>query len=138
MKDAVEFASQILERNASDPHALQTVTLTDSDSGEISRIVYSASNNENACEAEELKKWIVYLLSRQLEDLPNDPLDGMVALAEFWNAFNFPKDSPYESPKNATVVSEYYSKRNYLRLVQKHRSWAEQQILRLRQAHACE
>lgn len=75
--------------------------------------------------APELRKWRLVLLKHRLEDLPKDPVDGPVALSEFWNDFRFPPDSPHEAQGagNSLSPSEFYTQENLDRLLIRHKAW---------------
>ena len=77
----------------------------------------------------ELKKWRVALLEQVLENLPEEPLYGLMAFTEFWQDFGYPPDSPHEVQGRGNTISpaDYYQQENLNRLVVRHRAWIENQ-----------
>jgi hypothetical protein len=77
----------------------------------------------------EVRKWRLVLLEDLLEQLPSDPLYGLIALTEFWQSFGFPPDSPHEVQGREGTLSpaDYYSEENYRRLFFRHRAWIEEE-----------
>jgi uncharacterized protein DUF2247 len=81
----------------------------------------------------EVHKWVICLLEKQLLELPNDPIYGLLELTEFWAALDFPDYSPHQVQGKGNTVNpgEYYSQENYARAVEQHRNWIEQESLKL-------
>ena len=57
-------------------------------------------------------------LERQFADLPDDPVDGQIALTEFWAGYDYPADSPHlvqglgtQSPPATTRRGKHSSRR---------------------------
>lgn len=77
----------------------------------------------------ELRKWQVVLLEELLEQLPTDPVYGLITLTEFWQNFGFPPDSPHEiqGERSALGAQEYYEEDNYRRLIARHKAWINDQ-----------
>ncbi|MFP4052995.1 MAG: DUF2247 family protein [Phycisphaerae bacterium] len=75
----------------------------------------------------ELRKWRLALLEQLLERVPQDPLQGLMALTEFWQQWGFPPDSPHEvqGRDNDIPTSEYYQEATLNRILARHRAWAE-------------
>ena len=74
------------------------------------------------------------LLEEVLENLPPDPLHGLMALSEFWQTFGFPADGPHEvqGRENAVTPTEYYQQENLTRLLARHYAWIKEERARLR------
>jgi hypothetical protein len=84
------------------------------------------SGCDSSCE---VRKWRVILLEDLLENIPSDPLHGLIALTEFWQNFGFPPDSPHEVQGKGNTVNpaDYYQESNYQRAVSRHKAWIEQE-----------
>ena len=82
----------------------------------------------------EIRKWRVVLLEELLDNIPSDPLYGLMALTEFWQKFGFPPDSPHEVQGKGNTVSpaDYYQENNYQQSVSRHKAWIEQEKAGLR------
>jgi len=82
----------------------------------------------------EIRKWRLVLLEQVLENMPHDPLYGLMALTEFWQSFGFPSDGPHEvqGKGNTLTPSEYYKQENVHRLVARHYEWVEGEKAALR------
>lgn len=77
----------------------------------------------------ELRKWRLVLLEDLLENIPSDALNGLIALTEFWQSVGFPMESPHEVQGRGNEVTpyEYYQDRNLKRLLDRHRSWVQEE-----------
>ena len=77
----------------------------------------------------ELRKWRLILLEELLDHLPEDSTYALLALTEFWQNFGFPTDSPHEvqGRDNSISPSEYYQKENLQRLLNRHRTWIQEE-----------
>jgi hypothetical protein len=86
----------------------------------------------------ELRKWRLLLLEILLQDIPQDAVDGLIALTEFWANFGFPSGSPHEvqGRENSISPSEYYQPENLVRLLRRHREWIEGERQRLKKSDA--
>ncbi|MCG3129214.1 MAG: hypothetical protein CHACPFDD_04132 [Phycisphaerae bacterium] len=75
----------------------------------------------------ELRKWRVILLEGVLESLPQDPVDGLIELTEFWQGFGFPADSPHVVQRrgNAIDARDHYQQDNFVGLLARHYAWLE-------------
>ena len=82
----------------------------------------------------EARKWQLVLLKEILDELPHDPLYGLLELTDFWSQFDFPSDSPHEvqGRGNHMQPQEYYTRKNFERLVKKHKDWLNTEVVRLR------
>ena len=69
-------------------------------------------------------------MEQLLEDIPTEPLYGLIAFTDFWNDFGFPSDSPHEVQGrwNSLGPQEYYTQENLERTIQRHQKWVENEI----------
>lgn len=81
------------------------------------------------------RKWRACRLSCLLEELGADPLQGLLALMEFWLPardtdcpLTFPRKDGSPSPE------EYFTSSNYDAMVQRNRAWLSEEIAEIRQA----
>ncbi len=100
----------------------------------VTGILVSMSHLDGGNPAFELRKWRLVLLEDLLESLPDDALNGLVALSEFWQSFGFPSDSPHvvQGRGNNLTPFEYYQDENLLQLVASHRMWMQEEKDRLK------
>lgn len=86
----------------------------------------------------ELRKWRLILLEDVLVNMPKDAVYGLLSLTEFWQNFGFPSNSPHDvqGRGNTITPSEYYQDENLHRLVDRHRTWLEDEkaVLKKQQA----
>jgi hypothetical protein len=82
----------------------------------------------------EIRKWRQALLEELLDDISQDPFDGLMSLGEFWQSFNFPPDSPHEFQDNGNQDThlKYYGESNFQRLLRKHRTWLQKEKVQLK------
>ncbi len=80
----------------------------------------------------ELKKWQLYLLKKTIASLPEDPIHGLIMLTDFWEKFDYPENSPHkvQGKDVSTHPNDYYTKDNYIRIVQQHENWLKNEIVK--------
>jgi hypothetical protein len=75
------------------------------------------------------QKWQLYLLQEILGDLDPDPVYGMIALSEFWSAWDWPRDMPRSMhPDTAVSADEYHSDGYYARVQEEHARWLQDKL----------
>lgn len=127
-----EYAARLLECEPSDPWALQVLVLRDDEIDELGQMIRDASAQERLSDERELTKWMVVYLLPLLDSLAtDDPIEGMSSIAHFWYWFDFPENSPYQS-LNGRNDGDYYSDRNFARVLAIHRKWAADELFRLK------
>lgn len=126
LDDVRRYASQRLADGESDEDIVSIAIAADDDSDKVRVKLKALAEREGSDASQEVRKWQVVMLFCLLDELPNDPLDGLLALMEFWAGFDFPSDGPLDLP--APGATDYYTHRNYVTVVQKHRSWLDRQI----------
>lgn len=134
--DVSAFASEqhATRTTAESEDVVAVLVASSDDAGEAREILQRLAEKEESDPERELRKWRLVLLRQAMMDLPADPLYGLIALTEFWERFDFPADSPHvvQGRGNRLDPSAYYTKENYLALVQKHRDWAHREATSLR------
>jgi hypothetical protein len=80
----------------------------------------------------EIRKWRIVLLQNALQQLPDDPIYGMVAITEFWSKFDFPSDGPLHMSGDKYISPEYYQKQFYDNTIASHEDWVLREINRIR------
>lgn len=95
----------------------------------IRRYLTSLSDWSGRDRTRELRKWQVILLEEALNTIPNDPIDGLTALTDFWNEFDFPPDGPHvvQGRGNTITPVEYYQEENFRGLLSRHRAWIREE-----------
>lgn len=81
------------------------------------------------------RKWRVYRLSRLLEEPGTNPLQGLLALMEFWLPVR-DTDCPLTFPRKDGSPSpeEYFTSSNYDAMVERNRAWLSEEIAEIQQA----
>ena len=82
------------------------------------------------------RKWRVYLLQSCLEFLPDDCLQGLMELMEFWISMGNPKDSPLDLPTGTGILESqcYFTPSIYQMQLNKNRIWLDQEITAIQKA----
>lgn len=87
---------------------------------------------EAVCEAREIDPsqarttWQRYILQGLLAELDPDPVYGMIALSEFWSAWDWPDDMPATCKPDAAVsADQYHSDEYYERVKADHARWLQ-------------
>lgn len=126
MKDVINFAINLVTHDDGQPNEVwQIASLSDKDGNEIHQLVQNLADNESNSQAEEERKWRAILLKQSLEELPQDYLNGLIFLTDFWDKFGFPSDGPHiiQGRGNDISPTEYYTNENYLEIVEAHKRW---------------
>jgi len=138
ISDIAQFSLARLEATPeSNSKLADLATISESDSSRVdSRLAGLASPSANDYETE-VRKWVVCLLKKKLEQLPNDPVYGLLQLTEFWADLDFPEYSPHQvqGKGNTLSAAEYYTQQNYAKALTSHKKWIEQELLRLSREH---
>jgi len=126
LDDIRKYAAERLAESESLEDIVAIAVASDDEGEQVRGRLRALAARERSTVGEELRKWQIVLLARQLGELPTDPLYGLLALTEFWGQFDFPSDGPHvvQSPG----ATEYYTDRNYEYLVGKHRAWLDEQL----------
>lgn len=121
-----EFAKAELEQLAVDDSALDLVvelaTEEPLSSADMRDCLARVCDIKNVDLEQSKHKWQLFSVQDLLETLDPDPVYGMIALSEFWHAWDWPADSP-ASMRADIEPAEYHSDAHYLRVVDDHRQW---------------
>ncbi len=137
-KDIIEFANERLA-SSSDPREHKLIVellehdLDDLTGRECERLLVPLAELNPSDPALALRKWRLALLEEQLETLPQDPLNALIELTEFWQSFGFPTDSPHtvQGRGNAILPQDYYTQDSLRRILAHHRDWVAQEIAQI-------
>lgn len=124
LKDVTLYAVMLIESEKSchnDVYYLAGVSKGEEQ--RTSELIKNLAINEDYEVSKEERKWRLILLEAVIENLPQDPLYGILELIEFWSKWNFPSDSPIKNLKTENKSQEFYTEENYLRLRNKHLEW---------------
>jgi hypothetical protein len=87
------------------------------------------------CEAKEVNldaahhKWQLYLLQEVLAGLDDDPVYAMIALSEFWGAWDWPTNMPSSlHPDTPVSADQYHSDAYYARVKDEHARWLRDEL----------
>ena len=130
IEDINKFAEyHIIETTGEQLRLLSELCITKNED-EISNILYSLAPKISN---EALRGWRMILLKETLDNLPDDPLNGLIALTDFWAKFRHPTDSPHiiQGVINNIPPVEYYTPANFKNIISKHKSWIENELMKL-------
>jgi hypothetical protein len=82
-----------LRRGREPERAIDVLVAIDNDSAP-NRLISGLASESGELVQDELRKWQLVMLRRQLADLPPDPFYTAVALADFWSQFGNDADVP--------------------------------------------
>ena len=80
----------------------------------------------------ETLKWYAILLREAMDDLPDDSVEGIIALKDFWASLDFPRAMPSEMAEFLAGDGESYDAALYRKLVDAHRVWLATRLARFR------
>lgn len=129
-KDISDYACIYL-KNAND-NLEQIVQLIDekNDEYEFIQILEKLSNSENSDIELQIRKWVIYLTKKMLENLDDNYVEGLLNITEFWVSLGQPSISPHilQGVENSITVQDYYTEYMYNIIVNKHIKWVEEEI----------
>jgi hypothetical protein len=81
----------------------------------------------------ETRKWRVALLSQLLQNLSLDPIDGLIALSEFWGYCGYPLNMPHtvQARDDPRSPADYYTADNLAMAIRTHREWVKCELHQL-------
>ncbi|EGO63606.1 DUF2247 family protein [Acetonema longum] len=133
-KDVIDYAVEVASNDDKQPEETwELAGLNNSESENITGLLERLSQKEEHKEQDEFRKWRAILTKQLLTKLPNDYLEGLIAITDFWDKFQFPDDSPHivQGRNNEISPTEYYSQENYLKLIEAHKRWVDDEISKL-------
>ncbi|HZS48922.1 MAG TPA: DUF2247 family protein [Blastocatellia bacterium] len=126
-----EFAREKLEVISNPvPELSELAAISDADEEHADALLSILASPELADYENSKRRWIALLLSQRLEELPSDPLYGLIGLTEFWSDAGFPSYSPHEIQGKGNEISpqDYYTKDNYDKAVERHKRWLSNEL----------
>lgn len=133
-KDVVDYALELVSQSNRQPDNVWILAdLSENDTSEIKRLVWELEKGEKVSREDEIDKWKVLLLQRILRELNNEPIYDLIKLTEFWEMFDYPKDSPHivQGLHNDILPTDYYTEENYKEIVKNHKLWIEAKLSKL-------
>lgn len=130
-QDVINYAIEFMDLDNDYPkEVLELASAYKHENELVKKLVLDLSSKEKVDREDETKKWIVILLKEKLNNLPESPLYGLIALTEFWEKFNYPEYSPHtiQGRGNEIKPEEYYSNDFYKNCVFEHRKWIEKML----------
>lgn len=133
-QDIIDFAMSKMEDG---DESIDVVLLASSyvtSTEEISELLKRLSDGEDVNSDNEFRKWRAIYVSKNLPDIQTEYIQGLIELGDIWALFDFPDDSPhvFQRRNNSITPNEYYTKENYIKLLEKHQEWLEKEIADLR------
>jgi len=70
-----------------------------------------------------------------LDQLPSEPIDGLMGLTSVWGSLGFPADSPHvvQGRGNAITPGEYFTEESFQAILAQHQAWVTAEIAFLRE-----
>lgn len=128
-EELVEYAFDIWSASIDNHKCLNALAiLSKREFDEISGLVDCLANICKYDEEFEILKWQIILLRQQIDELPDDPFEGNMALAEFWLNFGYPDDNPIVVQGRTITPQKYYTKQNYENLIIMHKNWVKSKL----------
>jgi len=124
-----EFAFKRLESLDCSPFEEETIikllSLNETDRETISVLLNSLIPQSNATTSIEERKWRVIRLDEMLNSIPVNPIDGLIALTDFWASYDYPSDSPHivQGKDNEISPVDYYKESFFQKMLLAHRKW---------------
>jgi hypothetical protein len=135
-KEIIDYVTLKISENPNveDDDIWELIGLTFSEKERLIEILNKLSKKEKSNIETEKRKIIVILLKNIIETKNDNYLDGIINLIEFWSSFNFPVNSPFivQGKNNDIKPEEYYSEKNYNKMLNNHYKWIEKEIIELK------
>ena len=128
-KDIIEYAIQNLEDSPEIDLIAQLISF-EKDDYQYNIILNKLVRTENVDYDLQIRKWRVVLVDRLIEDLPQDPFEGLIELTEFWASLGFPRDCPHiiQGRNNSYTPIEYYTE-DFLKIsIKNHIQWIKNEV----------
>ena len=101
--------------------------ICNADDGEnLDKTLIKLLKNDRTSAEFQKRKWRVYLLKETLNDMPDDSLQGLLRLMEFWISMNC--DCPTEFPKSDKENRRYFTKKTYDKILAQNNAWLNKEI----------
>jgi hypothetical protein len=118
--------------SASNHELMRVADLTSQDShdeisDELSQLAPEISNRAvRACR--------LLHVHQALDQLPSEPMGGLMGLTSLWGSLGFPADSPHvvQGRGNAIAPGEYFTEGNFQAILARHQAWVTAEVAFLR------
>lgn len=134
VRNIIDYALLQMEQGNEDEVLTELACEYDTNFEEVDRLVKVLANNEGTSYNIEFRKWRVLYVRRSLPMDKTEYVKGLIELRDIWVELDFPEDSShvFQGKENDVAPEQYYSKENYLSLLQKHREWIQREISELK------
>lgn len=129
-QDIIDFAMSKMEDGDESIDVVLLASSHATDAEEISELLKRLSDGEEVDADNEFRKWRAIYVSKNLPDIQAEYIQGLIELGDIWALLDFPDDSPhvFQGRNNSITPNEYYTKENYVKLLEKHQEWLEKEI----------
>lgn len=129
-QDIIDFAMSKMEDGDESIDVVLLASSHATDAKEISELLKRLSDGEEVDDDNEFRKWRAIYVSKNLPDIQAEYIQGLIELGDIWVLLDFPDDSPhiFQGRNNSITPNEYYTKENYVKLLEKHQEWLEKEI----------
>lgn len=127
-KDICMYAMEQLE--LTDDYLVAILADSENNSCEFDETLEKLSRYENVSTEIQLRKLRVLVLYREFKSLPDQYVDGLLALSEAWISLGMPDDCPhvFQGRNNSLSPDEYYTQSMYDYLKEKNFNWLDKEI----------
>jgi hypothetical protein len=82
-------------------------------------------------------KILCAMLDERLHSLSNDPVDGLVELADFWSEHEVPENHPhrFEDIRENVARGDYYTEANLEQKIRDENAWLQHEVEELKHHH---
>lgn len=133
-QDIIDFAISKMEDGDESTDVVLLASSHAANTEEISELLKGLSDGEEVNADIEFRKWRAIYVSKNLPDIQAEYIQGLIELGDIWALLDFPDDSPhvFQGRNNSITPNEYYTKENYIKLLEKHQEWLQKEIADLR------
>ena len=130
---AIENLDVVSKSNTVLPDLATLATISRKEDYQIEPLLDKLSAAEHNVFEIEVRKWVICLLEKQLQELPSNYVDGLITLTEFWCSLQYPEYSPHriQGKDNMLTPQQYYTLENYKVILQQHKDWIGNELQRL-------
>lgn len=131
-QEIYEYSKEILNE-IDEEYDLIVQLISAYDDYEFSEILNKLAREENVDYDIQLRKWIVYLVNKELTNISKDYFEGLMQLTELWISLGLPVECPHiiQGKNNTISPEEYYTKETYELLLEKNIKWVNDEIFNI-------
>ena len=132
--ECIDWIYERLENPGPETETMIQLIIEKDDPEQFMTILSAMAENELSDWSVQKRKWRVWLLHNMIENLPQDPTDGIATILEFWLSLGDPVDRPIQvSLQDRNWFQHFiFSKENYEKVKKDHIEWISKELSILR------